>query len=215
MKLIDLTLTLKPNMPGVSWEPARTLEIDGWNARTLQLYSHCGTHMDAPLHFGCGEQATIDQTPLETCLTRGHVVRLPGTVPSALLTVSDLGNVATRFQSGDSILLNTGWSAHIDNQRLYREQLPRVSEELALWCVAAGVAILGVEPPSVANVLNKAEVTHIHQILLGGGVTIVEGLTNLEALPDHPFLFGALPLKILGGDGSPCRAFASLTDLKI
>ncbi len=209
MKLIDLTLTLDPTMPGVDWEPARTLEKDGWNARTLHLYSHCGTHMDAPLHFGCGDQATIDQTPLETCLTTAHVVRLPETKPSDLIEVSMLGGIAEVFEPGQSLLLNTGWSSFVSNQDLYRNQLPRVSEELAQWCVDSKVAILGVEPPSVANVLDIKEVTRIHEILLGGGVTIVEGLTNLESLPDKPFLFGAMPLKILGGDGAPCRAFAS------
>jgi kynurenine formamidase len=38
------------------------------------------------------------------------------------------------------------------------------------------VKLLGVEPPSVADVNNKEEPTHIHAIL-GEGV-IVEGLTN-------------------------------------
>ena len=76
--------------------------------------------------------------------------------------------------------------------------------------------MLGVEPPSVANVNDLEEVTLIHEILLGGGVTIVEGLTNLEKLPaNQQFLFGAMPLKLLGGDGSPCRAFASLQNLII
>ena len=55
---------------------------------------------------------------------------------------------------------------------------------------------------------NLDEVTAIHRILLGGGVIIVEGLTNLEALRQERVLFGAMPLKIEGGDGSPCRAFA-------
>jgi len=210
MKLIDLTQTMDPTMPGVDWRPAKTLENDGWNALTLEIYSHSGTHMDAPLHFGCGDQATIDQTPLETCLTWARVVRLPDTDPSDLITVADLGSVANDFVRGQSILLNTGWSAHIGNREIYRNQLPRVSDELAKWCVASGVAVLGVEPPSVANVLDMEEVTRIHNILLDGGVTIVEGLINLESLPDGPFLFGAMPLKIRGGDGAPCRAFASV-----
>ncbi|MFK7766699.1 MAG: cyclase family protein [Mariniblastus sp.] len=210
MKLIDLTLTLDPTMPGVDWETARTVEKDGWNAITLELYSHCGTHMDAPLHFGCGDQATIDQTPLETCLTHARIAQLPNTQPSDLITIADLGAIADNFVRGQSLLLNTGWSKHVGDEEIYRNQLPRVSEELAQWCVDSGIAVLGVEPPSVANVLDMEEVTRIHHVLLGGGVTIVEGLTNLDALPDETFLFGAMPLKILGGDGAPCRAFASV-----
>jgi kynurenine formamidase len=213
--LVDLTMTLTPEMRGVSWEPARTIEKDGWNARSLHLYSHCGTHMDAPLHFGCGDQATIDQTPLETCLSVARVADISGIQPAGLIEISDLGDVADRHQPGQSILLKTGWSAFANDAGIYRDRLPRVSESLAQWCVESKVCVLGVEPPSVADVNNRPELTKIHEILLSGGVTIVEGLTNLDQLPDESFLFGAMPLKVLGGDGAPCRAFASLTDLYI
>jgi len=212
MALIDLTLTLKKGMRGVDWEPAKTLEEDGWNARTLHLYSHCGTHMDAPLHFGCGvegEEVTIDQIPLERFLTPAHVIRLPKTRPKELLVVNHLGPLEHDFPRGDSLILHTGWSSYVDDDDMYRLQLPRISEELAEWCVQSGVSVLGVEPPSVADVSNLPEVTKIHEILLSGGVTIVEGLTNLESLPDAPFVFGAFPLKLEGGDGCPCRAWAA------
>jgi kynurenine formamidase len=86
-----------------------------------------------------------------------------------------------------------------------------VGEELARWCVDHGVKLLGVEPPSVADVHNKGELTRVHKVLLGGGVVIVEGLTNLDRLPDEGAFFFAAPLKIQGGDGCPCRAFALLS----
>jgi kynurenine formamidase len=70
------------------------------------------------------------------------------------------------------------------------------------------VKILGVEPPSVADVNDSEEVTRIHKILLGGNVVIVEGLAHLEAISSQRVYFAALPLKIDEGDGSPCRAFA-------
>jgi kynurenine formamidase len=128
-RIIDLTLTLRHGMRGVEFETLHTVSAHGWNSRTLHLYSHSGTHMDAPHHFEAGT-GTIDQIPLEDCL-------------------------------------------------------------MAAW---------------VAN--NLEEVTIMHRILLGGGIVIVEGLTNLEALRQERVFFGALPLKIDGGDGSPCRAFA-------
>ena len=103
----------------------------------------------------------------------------------------------------------------MEDDEKYRINLPRISEEFAHWCVEKKVAVLGVEPPSVADVTNLPEVTKIHEILLGGGVTIVEGLTNLEALPDRPFLFGAMPLKIHQGDGCPCRAWASTETIEL
>jgi len=203
---IDLTLSLADGQRGVAFETARTVEKDGWNARTLHLYSHCGTHMDSPLHFGVSEQ-TIDEFPLSDCMGKAWVVRIAGDCTRRLLTVSDLGGVAETLQPGDSLLLQTGWS-HFVNEDKYRDALPRISEDLAKWCVDKGVKILGVEPPSVADVHNLKEVTHIHRILLSGGVIIVEGLTHLELLKGPKVYFMALPLKVAGGDGAPVRALA-------
>ena len=75
------------------------------------------------------------------------------------------------------------------------------------------VALIGVEPPSVADVNDREELVSIHRILLEGGVTIVEGLTNLDELTQKQVTFIALPLKIDGGDGSPVRAIAIEGDL--
>jgi kynurenine formamidase len=206
-RLIDLTMTVRKGMRGVDYETSHSVKKDGWNARQLHLYSHSGTHMDAQMHFEAGDE-TIDRLPLARCSGPAWVVRLPETQPGELLTVDHLGKTRQKFSGGDSLLLHTGWSAFRNDVSIYRDGLPRISDELATWCVLHGVRMLGVEPPSVADVNNLAEVTRIHKILLGGKVTIVEGLTNLESLPDTRFTFIALPLKIHDGDGCPCRAIA-------
>jgi arylformamidase len=206
-RIIDLTMPLRPGTRGVETEPKFTVAQHGWNAATWHLYSHAGTHMDAQIHFNAGPE-TIDQHTPARCMGPAWVVRLPGLEPKALLSVVSLGPVAEYFQPGDSLLLATGWSAHTGNPALYRDGLPRISEELARWCVAQKVKLLGVEPPSVADVTNLPEVTLIHKILLGGGVTIVEGLTNLDQLTADRVFFAALPLRLAAGDGCPVRAFA-------
>jgi len=63
-RTVDLTLTYDKRIAQYSWSVARELEKDGWNARDLHIYSHAGTHMDAPVHFGANDQ-TIDQIPPE------------------------------------------------------------------------------------------------------------------------------------------------------
>ena len=205
-RIIDLTLTLRPGMRGVEIEPTRLLERDGWNAATLHLYSHCGTHMDAAMHFEAGPE-TIDEIPLERLMGPAWIVNLSGIAPKALISVADLGGVEKRFAPGDGLLLRTDWSRLAD-RRAYRDALPRVSLSLAQWLVARKARFLGVEPPSVADVNNLAEVAQVHKTLLAGGVTIIEGLAGLDALSGNRAFFAALPLKIGRGDGSPCRAFA-------
>jgi kynurenine formamidase len=206
-RLIDLTLPLRPGDRGVACAPTHTLARDGWNAATWSLFSHAGTHMDAQVHFGAGPE-TIDAKPLAQCIGPAWVVNLTPAAPRVRFTVRDLGAVAERFQPGDSLLLRTDWHRHAGQPALYRDHLPRIGDELAHWCVARGVRMLGVEPPSVADVNDRSEVTRIHQILLGGGTTIIEGLAHLDRLTEERVLFLALPLKLLAGDGAPVRALA-------
>jgi arylformamidase len=206
MNYIDLTLAFNKNVAGFDSEPARLLQKDGWNATTLHLYSHAGTHMDAPLHFGVNDQ-TIDQIPLEKLVAkRTWVVKLLDLPLSYLIKIADVLPQLVGFQKGDSILLRTDWYKRLaaDTENTYRNALPRISEELAVWMVENQVQILGVEPPSVADVNDLEEVTKIHQILLGY-VLIVEGLAYLDKISKNNVELIALPLKIEGCDGAPCR----------
>lgn len=204
-EIIDLTLTYDTEMQGVSWEPAKTLEKDGWNARWLHFYSHAGTHMDAPVHFGV-DKRSIDGVSLSDCMGRAWIVDVPP-VDKILIKTEQLKPFEDRIAAGDIILFRTGWSRHYKSAR-YRDLLPRISEELAYWLVDRKIKLVGVEPPSVADVNNIAEVTLIHKILLKGNVIIVEGLTNLNLIKSNPCTFMAFPLKIKDGDGAPARALA-------
>lgn len=203
-RTIDLTLSLKPGMQGVKLKPARVLEKDGWNATTLCLYSHVGTHMDAPVHFGVGNE-TIDKIPVEQCIGPAWVVDITGIAPRSLIEVEHLGDVERKVQPADSLLIRTGWSSYVRRPE-YRDALPRISPEMARWCTANKIAMLGVEPPSVADVNNIEELTLVHKTLFEGGVIIIEGLTNLEAITKEKVTFMALPLKITNGDGATVRA---------
>ncbi|HUT45621.1 MAG TPA: cyclase family protein [Sedimentisphaerales bacterium] len=205
-RVVDLTLPLVSGEKGIYIEPARHLETDGWNATTLSLYSHCGTHIDAPVHFGVGTQ-TIDTIPVENLIGPAWVADIRPVEPRALIEPEHLGDIARQFKPGESLLICTGWSAFYGREQ-YREELPRISAKLARWCVEKKVRMLGVEPPSVADVNNIEELTTIHQILFKGGVIVVEGLANLASLSRPKVTFIALPLKIAGGDGAPARAVA-------
>ncbi len=205
-RIIDLTLTLSDGDRGVSISPARRLETDGWNATTLSLYSHCGTHMDAPVHFGVTDQ-TIDQLPVEKFIGPAWVARIAEAEPRQLIEPHHIGDVADKLQSDDSLLIHTGWSRHYRSP-VYRDELPRISENLARWCVDRKVRMLGIEQPSVADVNNTEELALIHGILLGSGIIIIEGLANLDRITRDEVTLVALPLKITGGDGAPARVLA-------
>lgn len=204
--MIDLTLTFDDQVAGYQRTISRTVETDGWNASTIKLYSHAGTHMDAPLHFGVNKQ-TIDAYQPAQLMGKAWVVPIAIQKAQYLIEIEDLGEITQQFKAGDSLIFRTGWSQHL-GQAKYRDELPRISEPLAHWCVENQVKMLGVEPPSVADVNNLTEVTKIHQILLGGNIIIIEGLCQLDQLSKTEVLLIALPLKIQGGDGAPTRVIA-------
>lgn len=205
--IIDLSLTISPDMPGVEFETKYTVAEKGWNARTLHLYSHSGTHMDSQFHFEAGPQ-TVDQISLNDCIGKAWLIPLDNVPPKTPITIQHLGDLKDQISKGDALLLRTGWSRHVADPDYYRNNFPPISPELAEWMVATGIRMVGVEPPSVADVNDLAAVTLIHNILLSGQVIIVEGLTNLDQIQGPQCLFGALPIKIASGDGAPCRAFA-------
>lgn len=207
MRIIDLTQTLKAGVRGYSAEPARSVGKDGWNALTLHVYSHAGTHVDAQPHFDAGTLG-IDKVPVDKFVADCWVIDISGIQSKSLILLSHLGEIAEKIRPGDGLLLKSGWAQYLNQPEIYRDGLPRLSEELVKWCISSGVKLIGVEPPSVADVNNIEELTHIHKLLLKAGITIVEGLVNLEQITQEKVQFMALPLKIENGDGAPCRAIA-------
>lgn len=206
MRITDLSLPITNEMPGVEITVAKRLEVEGWNATTLKLYSHCGTHMDAPKHFLPGGSA-LEQLNLSRLVGVARVVNLAPAAPKQLLTVADMAGVDALVIPGSRLLFRTDWYKRYGTPE-YRHDLPRISLELAEWLVARQVALIGVEPPSVADVNNMDELTTVHQTLFRGHVVIVEGLAHLDQLRSDLVQFIALPLNIIGGDGSPVRAVA-------
>ena len=205
-RIVDLSLTLRPGMRGVSFEPRNSVADRGYNTTMLCLYSHSGTHLDAPHHF-IDEGRTMEDLVLEKCVGPALVIDLSSLKPRDLITVEHLAPYAHRIGPGTRILLRTDWSAHADLPD-YRTHFPRVSLPLAEWLAERRIALLGVEPPAVADANNTEELITVHRPLLGADIVIVEGLAHLDALTRDEVTFVALPLKLEGGDGSPVRAIA-------
>ena len=206
MRIIDLSLPIDNNMPGVDISTARKLQKDGWNATTLSLYSHCGTHMDAPRHF-LPEGRTLEAQDLSVVVGRAIVLDIAPAKPKQLIQIDDLTEIRDAIEPGCRILFRTDWHKRYGTPE-YRNELPRISLELANWLVEQKVGLIGVEPPSVADVNNMQELTDVHQTLFRGDVVIVEGLANLDQISEKSVEFVALPMKVMNGDGSPVRAIA-------
>ena len=205
MKIHDLTLQVRNGRRGINITPKSSAKVEGYNTTDLLLYSHSGTHLDAPLHFIDGG-ATLDTMPLEKCVGPAFVIDLTHKTEQSLITVEDLAPYAEEIGPKSRILLRTDWDKKADDPK-YRTHFPRISLELAEWLAEKGIWLIGLEHPSVASLQDKEELTAVHQALLKKEIVIVESLANLRHLPPQ-FTFIALPLKVKDGDGSPVRAIA-------
>lgn len=156
---------------------------------------HAGTHLDAPLHLFAGGTG-VDAVPLEACLGPALVVAC-GDAPAL-----DLALLAPRIPEGTTrVLLQTAASARPDDR--LEEGYPALTAEAARWLVARGARLVGVDAPSV-DPFDSTDLP-VHRILLGAGAVILENLA-LGAVPPGPYELVALPLRLVGMDGSPVRA---------
>lgn len=208
IRIIDLSLTFKAGMRGVTFEPDARYAVKRYNTTILHLNSHSGTHMDAPLHFIDGGMP-IDQVDVRKCMGRALVIDVTHVPPLGIMTVADLGAAAEQVTPGSRLLLRSDWSKRADEED-YRTAFPRIGLALAEWLASKPIALLGVETPSVASMLpeNREELISVHQALLREEIVIVESLANLDELRQPEVQFFALPLRLDGVDGSPVRALA-------
>jgi kynurenine formamidase len=157
--------------------------------------------MDAPFHF-FGEGHPIDRVPLEQCVGPAVLIRLPHHGAGTQITKEDLMGYCDALCETRKVVLNTGWYRRWGDHAFFVEH-PVIAGEAAEFLVECGVHLVGVDMPSVDRYPFDA-----HVALLGHGAVIVENLTNLDAIGGERFYLVALPLKIIGRDGSPVRAIA-------
>lgn len=212
-RLIDLSYPIEATMPVLpNYPPVEVTILDSTgeqeagrprhlNSSRIAIGLHTGTHMDAPFHFyGAGK--TFEQIPLEQCVGEAVVVSLPNHGHHAPITPQDLMPYRETIRATGKVVFNTGWYRHWGEQAFFLDH-PEITQEAAEALLEWGVHLVGVDFPSVDRSPYPA-----HLAFLGSGAVIVENLTNLDAIRTEKIYLMALPLKLVGRDGSPIRAVA-------
>jgi kynurenine formamidase len=178
----------------------------------IRMAAHVGTHIDAARHF-YADGPTIDQYPYSRFSGPGVVldVRRDGPLP---ITGDELRRATPEIRSGDIVLLYTGYAERF-GQDAYRHH-PYLAQDAA-FLVDRKVSIVGTDTitPDMPVVHRCEEFNHpIHRQLLKHDVLIVEHLgPGLHEVLGQRLLIATLPLRIVGGDGSPIAACAFVEEL--
>jgi len=201
---IDITVTLHDDMvhwptdPAVSIKRVHDMEQGyGHNLSAISMGVHTGTHMDAPLHF-IKQGRGIDQMPPDIAMGRARVIEIKD---AESIKPEELEQ--HHIRRGERILFRTPNSPDAWKSDAFIENFVFVSDEAARFLVQRGVKLVGVDYLSVGGY--HVDGTQVHQILLGGGIWLLEGL-DLSQVSAGYYDLVCLPLRIWQGDGAPARA---------
>lgn len=184
--------------------------LENRETRKLVLGTHTGTHIDAPRHFIPGGD-TVDQIPLEQLVGEASVLDVSSFGSGMEVGPEDLERIIGK-RPVTRVLLQFNWDRHLGTESYYNDS-PFLSETAAQWLVDHGCRLLGMDtamPDNPKNGRGCSNDSPNHKILLGNNVILLEYMVNLAALNQPVVQLIVAPLKILGGDGSPVRAFAIL-----
>ncbi len=196
-------MPLYPGTPAPEFHLLSNIVQDGFAERILVLSSHAGTHVDLPSHILDGGE-TLDDFPAERFIGPGLVLELRGT-PGGVISVEMLEPFRQKIMACEFLLFRSGWDRYWGTPGYYAAY-PVLSPEAALWL--AGFSLKGVGVDAVSVDPPEAGGFPVHARLLQSGIIIVENLAGLDSIPDSPFIFCCLPLKMTGAEASPVRAVA-------
>ena len=212
MNILDLTYVISPHMPvypgteGPTLSPACTHEKDGFQETLLSMYSHTGTHMDAPAHVLAG-RASLDELPASQFVGKATVIRCDDLGEGGKITMEHLRKNPAAEQA-DFLLFHTGWGKYWGKPE-YFGNYPCVTNQVVDFLIQTGKKGVGLDTISLDPI---ASLTLHRQLLSTNKAVIIENLCNLDKLPQGLFTFCALPLRYENADGSPIRAVAILED---
>ncbi len=114
MKVIDLTHTIKEDMPVYpgtdtpKFIPANSYEKDGFKETLLQMYTHTGTHMDPPAHLFAG-RTTLDQFPVEQFIGKALVIDCRDLKEGQSISIEHICKNREKVDKANFLLFNLGW----------------------------------------------------------------------------------------------------------
>ncbi len=188
---------------------------------------HGGTHLDAPIHFAAGRQAT-DAIPLDRLVAPAVVLDARAAAARDAdyrLTRKDVlawEAAHGTIPPGAIVLLQTGWDARWpDRARVFGDDtpgrttalhFPSFGKDAARFLVdERRVGAIGVDTPSIDH--GPSQDFPVHQVVAAANVPGFENVAYLDEVPVTGAWVVALPMKIAGGSGGPLRIVALVASI--
>ena len=217
-EIIDITIPLRNGM--VHWPSdfvprvERVMDQDKGDEvtmTTLQMTSHTGTHIDAPLHF-VSKGGTIDEMPLDTMIGPARVIEIkdPESIKLEELAPYDV-------QQGERILFKTQNSSKLYKTDEFSKEYVYVSYEAAEYLVDRGIVLVALDYLSISKYeteadwdslteyLTNSNAHRVHRIFLENGIYLLETV-NLSGVEPGEYELICLPIKLETAEAGLARA---------
>ncbi|MCP3900405.1 MAG: cyclase family protein, partial [Desulfobacteraceae bacterium] len=136
MKIFDLSHTVSPDMPVYpgTEQPifitGCSIDEIGFIEKKITMYSHTGTHVDAPAHLIKGAK-TLDMLPIEHFHGPALLLNFEND-KSKTINVSSLEPYEKEIEKIDFLLIHTGWSKYWGTEKYFSDYTV-LSLEAANW----------------------------------------------------------------------------------
>ncbi len=216
MNWYDLTHDFEPGIPVPDWpgEKRQEFELSSYRVtvnsgtqQNLAMNLHCGTHVDAPLHYVL-DGKPMEQVPFDYYVGETAVLDVEKKALEAV-TLEEVKAQEKRLLGKKMVFLRTGWEEKWKTKE-YETMYPYLAPELGEYFVGLKLHAIGLDTPGpdapIRSGHRKGDPLHI--TLLGNEVLIIENLANLKTVIGKDLYVYAYPLRLRGGTGSPVRVVA-------
>jgi arylformamidase len=183
-------------------------QAEGFNAETLTLNTHTGTHVDVPYHFDDGG-LSVEQMPLTAFAAPAVFLDLREHVRiGEPIGPDQLGESVEKLQGGDIAVLMTGWGSKRAVSEEYLKRWPYLGGDGAEMLLQSGVSGVGIDALSIGGWGGTEKGEPAHVALLGAGKIIIEELNIPDELAGRRLFLTAFPVLLQGCGGAWTRAVA-------
>lgn len=205
-RVVDLTHVMLPGQEQYGLEVKQRNERTGPTGDIMSdvyMWSHVGTHVEAPRHFYADGKDTAD---LPLSIFMGPAIRLDfrHKAVNEAITLDDV-RAAGDIRVGEHVILWEGREGQYRTKESH--QRPYITEEAVAWLLEdRKITLLGTD----SSGFEVRGVSHHpnHTLFFKHDAVVLECLRNLGEIRNSHFYLIALPLPVRGLDACPVRAIA-------
>lgn len=223
--VVDLTHVLSPEfptffgVPGIVIDKTHDFKKDGFNLAWWRVVEHCGTHMDAPIHFS-ENGATVERIAADQLVAPLAVVDVSAKAAQNAdyaLSRQDLDEWEAkngRLPDGCCVAMNSGWQQHVTSAAKFVGKdaagvmhFPGIHPAATEWLLKER-SVVGLAVDTLSLDPGNTKDFKTHYTWLPAGRWGIENIANLDKVPPvGATLVAGLP-KVKGATGGPARILA-------